>query len=356
MNSKLRTPTISLFLIIFLSVNIKSQSQKFSTAFSEQLTKKLNDSIPSIGSFIVSQNDKTVYEQYFHGATKDSTFDIKSVTKSITSLLAGIAKDKGLLSDLDTPVLQILPEYDVSRTQFKNTYDIEGKRQLDSIRKKVTLRHLFTMRGGFKWKENGGEIASAQFYSSDPVRFVLDLPFEEYPGDQFNYSTGETQVFGAALSKMVNASLQEFAAKNLFQPLNISIENWFADTLNRNLAGSELLLKPNDMLKIGKLVLNKGKYGNKKIVSEKWIEESTAEQVKLDSWDVLPNANGYGYYWWRRTTNGHQVFAAIGYGGQMICIIPDLRMVIVATCFLNKKNRGRTELKKLHGFIDQITK
>ncbi|MGV0954880.1 hypothetical protein ACTS91_00220 [Empedobacter falsenii] len=61
------------------------------------------------------------------------------------------------------------------------------------------------------------------------------------------------------------------------------------------------------MLKFGKLVLNKGKYENNQIVSSKWIEESTSEQVKLDSWDVLPNTNGYGYYWWRIKTNGHQV-------------------------------------------------
>lgn len=347
--------SIVIFLIVS-STNLKSQTNKFSKPFFEEFTKKVNDSIPSIASFIVSKNDKIIYEHYFHGANKETFFDVKSVTKSVTSILAGIAKDKGLLSDLNEPVLKILPEYDISRSQFKNIYDVEGKMQMDSIRKTVTLKHLFTMRGGFKWKENGGEIGSAQFYSSDPVKFVLDLPFEEYPGDTFNYSTGETQVFGAALSKLVNSSLKDFAEKNLFNPLSIKIETWFTDPQNRNLAGSELLMKPNDMLKIGTLILNKGKFQSKQIVSEEWINESIAEQVKLDSWDVLPNANGYGYYWWRRKTNGHQAFVAVGYGGQLICIVPDLKMVIVTTCFLGEKNRGRIELKKLHGFIDEITK
>lgn len=324
--------------------------------FDESFTKKLNDSIPALGSFIVSQNDKIVYKKYFHGASKDSTFDVKSVTKSVTSILAGIAKDKGLLTDLDTPVLSILPEYNVSRSKYPKTYEIEGKREMDSIRNTVTLRHLFTMRGGFKWKENGGEISLGQFYSSDPVRFVLDLPFEEYPGDTFNYNSGETHVFAVALAKIVNSNLEDFANKNLFGPLKINIEEWYTDVLNRNIGGSEIFMKPLDMQKIGSLVLNKGKYENKQIVSEKWIEESTSEQVKLDSWDVLPNANGYGYYWWRRTTNGHQAFVAVGYGGQLICIVPDLKMVITTTCFLNEKNRGRIELKKLHGFIDEVTK
>ena len=305
---------------------------------------------------MVSKNDKIIYEQYFHLANRETIFDVKSVTKSITSILTGIAKDKGLISDLNTPVLQILPEYDISRSQFKNIYDIEGKRELDSIRKTVTLKHLLTMRGGFKWKENGGEIALAQFFSSDPVRFVLDLPFEEYPGDKFNYSTGETQVFGASLSRIVKTNLKDFADKNLFGPLSLNIERWDTDVLDRNLAGSELFMKPTDMLKFGNLVLNNGKIGNKQIVSQKWIDEATAEQVKLDFWDVLPNANGYGYYWWRRKTNGHQAFVAVGYGGQIICIVPDLQMVIVATCFLGEKNRGRTEIKKLHNFIDELTK
>lgn len=338
-------------------MNLKSQtkSNEFSKLFFQEFTKKINDSIPTIGSFIISQNDKIIYEEYFHNANKETYFNVKSVTKSVTSILAGIAKDKGLLPDFNTPVLKILPEYDTSRSQYKNISNIEGKKVFDSIRRTVTLNHIMTMRGGFAFSENS-QISRAMGSSSDPVRFMFDLPFEEYPGDKFNYSTGETYIFGIALSKLIHTSLKEFADKNLFIPLSSNIEQWDTDVLNRNLAGSELYMKPIDMLKFGKLILNKGKYANNQIVSEKWIEESTSEQVKLDFWDVLPNANGYGYYWWRRKTNGHQVLAAIGYGGQMICIIPDLKMIIVATCFLNDKNRGRIELKKLHGFIDDITK
>ncbi|QOW09592.1 serine hydrolase [Kaistella flava (ex Peng et al. 2021)] len=347
-----------LSFLIFFSFTLKSQTYKtkeLPKPFYEEFTKKLNDSIPSIGSFIVSQNDRIIYEHYFHGANKETVFNVKSVTKSVTSILAGIARDQGMLADLNTPVLKILPEYDISRSQFKNISDIEGKMLHDSIRKTVTLRHLMTMQGGFDFTENS-QLSRAMGLSSDPVKFVLDLPFEEYPGDKFNYSTGETYVFGAALSRLVKSNLKEFADKNLFNPLSLKIEKWDTNVLDRNLAGSELFMKPNDMLKFGTLILNKGKIGNNQIVSQKWIEEATAEQVKLDSWDVLPNANGYGYYWWRRKTNGHQAFVAVGYGGQIICIIPDLKMVITATCFLGEKNRGRIELKKLHGFIDEITK
>jgi CubicO group peptidase (beta-lactamase class C family) len=75
----------------------------------------------------------------------------------------------------------------------------------------------------------------------------------------------------------------------------------------------------------------------------------------LNYWDILPNANGYGYYWWRRTTNGHQAYIASGAGGQLIVVIPDLDMVIIATTLFNKDSQGRNELKRLHLFIDKIT-
>ncbi len=346
-----------LCLTLFCS-KVKSQiafHKELPKEFTEQFTKEMNDSIPSLGSFIVSQNNKVIYEQYFHGADKESVFSIKSVTKSIVSVLAGIAQDKNILPNLNTPVLKILPEYNVSRSSFKNISNIEGKVAHDSIRNTLTLKNLLTMQGGFDWVENS-KISTAMSFSGDPVKFVLDLPFEEYPGTVFNYNSGEAHLFGAALAKIVKTNLKQFAAENLFKPLKMTTPRWDTDPMNRNIGGSEMFMKPQDLLKFGIMILNNGKFSGKQIVSSKWIQESTAEQVKLDAWDVMPDANGYGYYWWRRKTNGHQAFVATGYGGQLVCIIPDLKMVIVTTCFLNDKNRGRTDIKRLHYFIDKMAK
>jgi CubicO group peptidase (beta-lactamase class C family) len=349
---------MTMLCLILFCPEVKSQAafnKELPKEFNEKFTKEINDSIPSLGSFIVSQNDRIIYEQYSHGAGKETVFSIKSVTKSIVSVLAGIAKDKNLLPNLNTPVLKILPEYNVSRSSFKNISNIEGKVVHDSIRNILTLKNLLTMQGGFDWVENS-KISTAMSFSGDPVKFVLDLPFEEYPGTVFNYNSGESHLFGAALAKIVKINLKQFATENLFRPLKMNTPRWDTDSMNRNIAGSEMFLKPEDMLKFGLMVLNNGKLGGRQIVSQKWIQESTAEQVKLNSWDVMPDANGYGYYWWRRKTNGHQAFVATGYGGQLICVIPDLKMVIVTTCFLNDKNRGRTEIKRLHYFIDKMTK
>ena len=358
MNNKIITQILTISILTLNCIAVKSQTKnesQLNEAFFESFTHRINDSIPSLGSMLISQENNLIYEQYFNGANKETEFNVKSVTKSITSVLAGIAKNKNLLPELNTPVMKILPEYNISRTKFKNTANIESKTTFDSIRNTVTINHLLTMRGGFTWVENS-DISRAMGNSSDPVKFTLELPFEEYPGDTFNYNTGETYIFGAVLSKVVKTNLKKFGDDNLFKPLNINVSRWDTDVMNRNLAGSELYLKSIDMLKFGQLILNNGKLGNKQIVSQKWLEESTSEQVKLDNWDVMPNANGYGYYWWRRKTNGHQAFVATGYGGQLICIIPDLKMVIVTTCLLNDKNKGRIEIKKVHSFIDEITK
>lgn len=358
MRSKQFLQAMTMLCLILFCSKLKSQAafnKELPKDFTYQFTQEINDSIPSIGSFIVSQNNKVIYEQYFHGANKETIFSIKSVTKSIVSVLAGIAQDKNILPNLNTPVLKILPEYNVSRSSFKNISNIEGKAAHDSIRNTLTLKNLLTMQGGFDWIENS-KISTAMSFSGDPVKFVLDLPFEEYPGTVFNYNSGETHLFGAALAKVVKTSLKQFAADNLFKPLKINTPRWDTDSMNRNIGGSEMFMKPEDMLKFGLMILNNGKLGSKQIVSSKWIQESTSEHVKLDSWDVMPDASGYGYYWWRRKTNGHQAFVATGYGGQLICIIPDLKMVIVTTCFLNDKNKGRADIKKLHHFIDKMTK
>jgi CubicO group peptidase (beta-lactamase class C family) len=320
-----------------------------------KLGQEANDSIPSLGSFLVWRKNMPVYEGYFHGAAPQSVFNIKSVAKTMISAIAGIARDKGLLPDLNTPVLSILTEYAKPVRSSSNVWFSADKAINDSIRATLTLRHLLTMTGGFDWNDFG-PTAVAMVASSDPVRFTLDIPFNEYPGDTFNYNTGVSIIFGAALAKSITTDLRSFADSNLFQQAGIKLIRWDLDPMGRYLGGSEMYMTAADLMRFGLLFLNHGKTGNRQVISSSWIKESTAAQTKLDSWPVMPGANGYGYYWWRRKTNGHQAYVASGFGGQLICIIPDKDMVIVTTCFLNEKNRGREEIRRLHSFIDKVVK
>jgi CubicO group peptidase (beta-lactamase class C family) len=303
----------------------------------KHITQEANDSIPSLGSILVWKNNELICENYFNGADSETNFNVKSVTKSVVSALAGIAHDRGLFPDLDTPVLKILPEYDTDSIPYK---------------KKLNLKHLLTMQTGILWDDNNPPTNNKKEY----LQLYLETPFESAPGKKFRYSTAGSHLLAVAVAKSVNANLKTFADSVLFGPIGITISEWPSDKLGRTFGGSELKMKSSDMIKFGLLYLNEGKVNGKQIISRSWIKESTSDQVGLKEWDVLPAANGYGYYWWRRKINGHQAFVASGYGGQLICVIPDLKMVIVCTCFVNDKNRGRTEIKRLHYFIDKIVK
>lgn len=344
-----------LFLVVVSIIFVCTLSAQNSNALKD-IARKAYDSIPSLGSLLVWQNDKIVFKEYFNGANDSTSFKVKSVTKSVVSALAGIANDRKLLPDLKTPVFNLFPEYATDFTKNKNIGFTELIRANDSLKRKITLSDMITMQTGYLWDDNSPLSSRVFNSSSDPVRSTLDLPFEAFPGTKFKYCTPASHVVAVVVSKSVKGNLKDFADTALFKPIGVTITSWSTDPLGRTMGGTELSMKATDMIKFGLLYLNEGKVNGKQIISKSWIKESTSEQVVLNEWDVLPEANGYGYYWWRRKTNGHQVFVASGYGGQLICVIPDLKMVIVTTCFVNDQNRGRSEIKRMHKFIDKIVK
>jgi CubicO group peptidase (beta-lactamase class C family) len=345
---------ILFFLLTSILFNCSITAQKVNEI--KKFVKQAYDSVPSLGSFLVWQNNHLVCEEYFNGANNNTSFKVKSVTKSVVSALAGIANDNKLLPDLASPVFNLFPEYATDLTKNKNIGFTELIKDNDSLKRIITLRDLLTMQTGYLWDDNSPLSSRVFNSSSDPVRSTLDLPFESIPGTTFKYCTPASHVAGVVVAKYVKQNLKEFADSMLFKPIGVNITSWSTDALGRTMGGTELSMKATDMIKFGLLFLNEGKVDNKQIISSSWVIESTNEQVKLNEWDVLPGANGYGYYWWRRKTNGHQAFVASGYGGQLICVIPDLKTVIVTTCFVNDKNRGRSEIKRLHSFIDKIIK
>lgn len=354
-----------IFLMIFLFFKIKSQtniyiktispsSVGFDTKKLNQFTKRINDSIPSLGSFIIWRKNGIAYEQYFHGANQQTPFEVKSVTKSVTSALLGVFKDRELIPNLDTSVLAIMPECNPKNASKENIWYVDFVRVQDSLRQLLTIKHLLTMQTGFLWDDNNPLIHRAFQASSDPTQFTLDLTFEDTPGKTFKYCTAGCQVVSAILDKATHHQLRKYADSLLFNPIGMYITSWPNDSKGILAGGSALSTTPIDMLKFGLLYLHEGKYNNTQIISKEWVNESTSAIVELNEWDVLPNANGYGYYWWRRKINNHQAFVASGYGGQLICVIPELEIVIVTTCFVNEHNRGRTEIKYLHEFIDSV--
>ncbi len=328
----------------------RGYSNNFFTTIGKEAEKKVSN----LGAFLVWQHDSLLCENYFHGFDGSSIFNIKSASKSILSAIAGAAQARGYLPDLNTHVLDVLPEYRVNR-HTKKIWFAEDNVVDDSLINSLTLRDLLTMQTGLDW-DDFGSICQAFVSSYDPVRFTLDVPFSDNyeQGKDFNYCSGGTHVFAVALAKLVKADLWQFADSTIFKPTGMKLQRWNTDAMGRYIGGCDMYFTAQDMMRFGILYLNKGKINDKQVLPEKWVDESTNEQAELKYWDVLPNADGYGYFWWRRKSNGRQVYVASGVCGQLICVIPDLDMVVVTACSCGENN-GRKEIRKLHLIMDKIT-
>ncbi len=311
--------------------------------------------VPSLRALLVWRRDALVHEGYVHGAARDSAFPVMSVTKSVLSAIAGAAEARGLLGDLDRPVLTILPEYGGSRISRREREPDDELREADSLRHAITLRHLLTMRDGIGWNDSS-DVAGAQAWSSDPARFYLDLPFEYAPGDTFNYSSAEAHLFAVALARLVGTDLRAFADSALFAPAGIRLRRWDVDPMGRYLGGSLMYFTAEDLVRFGDLYLKQGRVGSRQVLPAAWVEESTKRQVAIASRWTIPGVEGYGYYWWRRRGGGHRMYCAVGYGGQLVCVVPDLEMVCITICAVDDSNRGRAEIPLLLRRIDRIVR
>ncbi len=298
----------------------------------------------NMAGMVVLKNGEPVYENYYNGYTGANRIHIFSVTKSIISILFGIAIDKGCIDSIDQKVLEFYPEYTVKK----------GERTIQNI----TIRDMLTMTVPYKYKFNP---YTKYFTSKDWVKFSLDVLGGKGHIGEFRYAPiVGPDILSGILVKATGQSVLDFAKENLFAPLGIVVEKnvffhskeeqmafyeatdvsgWVASPTGVNTAGWGLTLSPMDMAKIGQLFLNGGIWNGKHIVSEKWIADSTSEQSR---WKLrnLP----YGYLWWvGEQDNG---YAAMGDGGNIIYVNPDKNMVVAITSLFLPRAKDRIEFIK----------
>lgn len=282
-----------------------------------------------IHSLLIAGHHKTWLEKYFGGHKRDNLHEMQSVTKSIQSLLLGMAIDKGYIKNMDEKIYPFLPEY---RELFKEKY-----------KKEITLRHLLTMTSGLQWDESNIPYAQLEqndsnrmALSSDWIRFALNRPVLFPPGEHFNYSSAAPVILSKILKKATGISNEDFALKHLFLPLEIHLHHFQSDLYHPDVLG-DIYLLPSDALKIGQLTLNRGKWGNKTLVSEKWIKTSLQPYIK-----TAGNHSGYGFFWWYSEFNFdgnlQPCTYAWGYGGQHIFVFFGLGIVVVCTGGMYQKN------------------
>jgi CubicO group peptidase (beta-lactamase class C family) len=280
----------------------------------------------NVHAIIVARDGVLVHERYCAGQDQVAreppariTFNatakhnLNSATKSVVSLLVGIALDRGWITGVETAVFSYFPEYADLRAPEKD---------------RITLRHLLTMSDGLEWHEFVPPFDSVTEMrrSIDPYRYILERRVAVPAGRAFNYNSGSTALLGLILRKTSGKPIDELAKAELFGHLGIEDTQWQRMPQGDPSAGGGLRLRPRDAAKIGQLVLNKGSWRGSQIVPAAWISESIKAQNKG------PASYLYGYQWWvgGSEVNGRTVgwAGAFGWGGQRLIVIPELEMVV----------------------------
>ena len=261
--------------------------------------------------------------------------DLRSVSKSVTSALFGIAMASGAIRDLDAPVLSYFPEYQ----------DLQTPERL-----RIRLRDVLSMTSGLEWDEDskpyGDPLNSetAMDAASDRYRFVLSRPIAAAPGEKFRYSGGNTLLLARVIERATKQPLNAYAQQVLFRPLGIERYEWITYPDGTPIAASGLRLPPRDMAKFGLLYMQHGKWRGAQVVPEAWVTASTSPQAKIS--DRPFGFQNYGYQWWLGTARdaAHTPWImAVGYGGQRIMLIPSRDLVLVMTSGMYR-NRAQTDI------------
>jgi CubicO group peptidase (beta-lactamase class C family) len=263
-------------------------------------------------SLLVIRHDAVVLNASVYPYEEGRPHDVASVTKSVVSILIGIALDKGLLASLEQPVVTLLPA--------------EAPRQPDSRLAHLTVADLLTMRSGFDCDATAGEaVLAGMRRSRDWAAYTLALPFAAEPGQRFAYCSSNNHLLSSVLSARSGLNARAFAQKYLFSPLGIEDVVWPADPDGRTHGWGDLRLRPLDMAKLGYLYLHEGQWNGRQIVSKQWVRESTAPHV------FLREGVAYAYSWWINTRFQPNIVEAQGRGGQLISVLPTHDAVLAVT-------------------------
>lgn len=263
-------------------------------------------------SILLVKDNTIVHEEYYNDFKYNTEFNTYSVTKSFTSALVGIALDQELIGGIDDLIWDYFPNQ-----TFEN--DSPNKQ-------KVAIKHLLMMTSGFDY---GGDPTLAPIVEGSRAEYVLNRPVKYEPGTVWVYDSQAPSVLLRIIELQSNMTVDEFAAKYLFEPLQIENVLWTKDESDLAFGGFGLYLAPREMAKLGQLYLQGGVWNEKRIVSEAWINESTKDSMNSDIkfiYSVMPT-EGYGYLWWVY----EDYYTASGLHGQRIIVNPEQSYVLIFT-------------------------
>jgi CubicO group peptidase (beta-lactamase class C family) len=260
-----------------------------------------------IKSFMLQRDGELLIDAHRMGMRADRTTNVKSASKSIISLLVGIAIEQGYLDGVQQPIGAFFPDY--------------FARKPDPAKAAITIQDLLTMRAGL---ESTSIYNYGRWVVSDNwAEFALDRSLVEAPGGEMIYSTGSSHLLSVILTRATGMSTRAFAERHLFGPMGITVGGWDRDPQGYYFGGNNVALSPEALLKLGTMVMNAGVYDGRQIVPRTWIAESLQVYTRSHF-----NPYDYGYGWWQRELDGYTVQFAWGNSGQYILMIPALDTVI----------------------------
>ena len=277
---------------------------------------------PAIQGLLIERHGKLAVEEYFDGFSRDALHDMRSASKTLTSVLVGIAIDRGAKIGLASPVYPFFSKYG----------DLAGA---DPRKRRLTVENLLTMTSGFACDDNdddspGNEdVMQGQEKERDWYRYALELPMLREPGEKGVYCSAGINLLGGIISETTGRWLPEWFRDNYAAPLEIASYQMNLMPTGEGYAAGGIRMRPRDFLKMGQLLLSGGKWNGRQIVSRSWLESSIEPRSGL-------NAQGdLGYMWhideYRVGEKTYRGYNAGGNGGQLLIVIPELDLAAMIT-------------------------
>ena len=317
-------------LDLFPKTTIKSSNQNFKWAnhpkknaykFSQKQTSYHQEW--GTTAFLVIKNDSILFEKYWGDHNEKTVSNSFSAAKTIISLLIGIALDEGHIKSLDEPVGNYIPEFN------------------NMGRNVITIRHLLLMASGLDWEESGSNPiseAAEGYFTDDLYGLVTRQLVVEKPGVRFNYQSGNSQILGILLSKATKMPLSKYMEEKLWKPIGASSQAYWSMDDEGGIEKSFCCFyaTAKDYALLGRLVLNKGKWNEKQLISKNYMEELVkTPELKTD--EGTPNQR-YGLHTWVYYNQGNPVHYFRGFRGQYVLTIPKDNLIIVRLGMKREQN------------------
>src|SRR5262245_35161471 len=283
-----------------------------------------------ITSVTIARYGTLIYEAWFDGNGAHGLRNTRSVAKTITGMLIGIAIDRGFLAGVDIPIMPYFP-------------DRQPVAHPDPRKDAITIADFLTMSSLLECDDStpfSRGSAGRMYLIEDWIGFTLGLPIRGFPpwvtkpgdaplGRSFSYCTAGVVTLGAILERVTGIPVPEFAARHLFGPLGIEVMEWPYTPTGTAMTGGGLALRSRDLLKLAQCYLDGGTWKGERVISRQWVDASTRPHVRID------DDTEYGYLWWLRTLrHGQTVFPTYymsGMGGNRVSVFPEIGLVVVIT-------------------------